>query len=43
MEMDIKKAVPEVSKVFIEAQSLKKKPLKRPVSVEYGLVWVSCF
>ena len=34
MEMDIKKAVPEVSKVFIEAQSLKKKPTKTPASVE---------
>jgi len=34
MEMDIKKAVPEVSKVFIEAQSLIKKPPKGPVSVE---------
>jgi len=33
MEMDIRKAVPEVSKNFIEAQSLKKKPPKRPISV----------
>jgi len=34
MEMDIKKAVPEVSKVFIEAQSLIKKPPTRSGSVE---------
>ena len=43
MEMDIEKAVPEVSKVFIEAHSLKKKPPKRPVSVKYGFVRFPCF
>ena len=34
METDIKKSVPEVSKVFIEAQSLRKKPPKTPASDE---------
>jgi cation diffusion facilitator family transporter len=34
MEMDIKKAVPEVSKIFIEAQSLKKKHVKTAGSAE---------
>jgi hypothetical protein len=32
--MEIKKAVPEVSKIFIEAESLKKKPTKTTASVE---------
>ncbi len=34
VEMEIKKAVPEVSKIFIEAESLKKKPTKTTASVE---------
>jgi len=32
IEINIKKAVPEVTKIFIEAQSLKKKPAKSKVS-----------
>jgi divalent metal cation (Fe/Co/Zn/Cd) transporter len=34
IETGIKRAVPEVNKIFIEAESLKKKPKKTTVSLE---------